>query len=314
MLRVGLVGLGTIAETHLAVLAERPEISLDFVADPDPDKTASFHGRTPPRFDTAAEALQAIEVDLVVVAAPTPVHAEIARDVLRLSDARLLVEKPFVHDVAALARIPADADARDRVRVAHHFAFSPEVTWAATQIAEHPDWGAPTRITLASHDPYVGFLDRALASYVSSWVDSGPNQLSVLARFVDITRVDPPRGHDDRTRSWHTASFRTGKTGDTTGTARMLTGWQTGSSSKRTLVELGESGVELWLDHTAVTAFAVRDGELLGLTDSDGTTPRKIAHYRPLYESLLSDAPDEVMSVDTASAIVRLLDAGRRDR
>lgn len=312
--RVGLVGAGTIAETHLAVLAEHPEVSLAFVADPDPGKVVRFKDATPERFATVFDAVRSVDVDLVVVAVPTRLHADVTRDVLVESGARVLVEKPFVHTVDALEAmlsLDEELDLRSRVLVAHHFAFAPEVVWAADQLAEHPEWGPPTRATLAFHDPYVGFREQAIRSYESSWMDSGPNQLSVLARFVDLAGVVSLQGSDSVTRSWHTATFHSD---GTSGMVRLLTGWQTGSSSKRSSFELGQSGVELWLDHTAMTAFAVRDGQLLALTDSDGGTGRKVAHYRPLYESLFSDCPDEVMGIDAASAIVQLLEAGRDGR
>lgn len=101
-----------------------------------------------------------------------------------------------------------------------------------------------------------------------------------------------------------------------TGTALLRASWEAVASSKRTTVELGRSGFEIWLDHTAVTAFITRDGEVQEALGNDGQTPRKIAHYRPLYDSLLSHAPDPILGFDTAASVVELLyshaDAERR--
>lgn len=311
-MRVGIVGAGTIAQTHLTVLAARPDVAVVFFADPDPAaaEVVTFRGAPVPGFATATQALRSVEADLVVIAAPTRLHAGLTRDVLVGSNARVLVEKPFVHNVSALDELTAslsDHGLEDRVHVAHHFAFSPEVVWAAALLAQHPEWGSPTRVTLAFHDPYLAFLDRALRSYESSWMDSGPNQLSVLGRFVDLAGVGSVRGSETGTRSWHTVEY---PVAGGVGLARLLTGWHTGASSKRSTIELGRSGVEVWLDHTAMTGFAVRESELLALTDNDGATPRKVAHYRPLYDSLLTD-PDPIMGVGVAGGIVRLLEAGR---
>ncbi|MGP3926826.1 hypothetical protein [Streptomyces sp. 8N616] len=55
-----------------------------------------------------------------------------------------------------------------------------------------------------------------------------------------------------------------------------------------------------------MTGFAALDGRLLAAHGNDGRTPRKVAHYRPLYESLLSDQPDPVLSFDTATTVTEL--------
>ncbi|MFD7659750.1 hypothetical protein ACFV4N_37735, partial [Actinosynnema sp. NPDC059797] len=88
------------------------------------------------------------------------------------------------------------------------------------------------------------------------------------------------------------------------GVARLRVDWRTGASSKSSVVVCGE--VEVWLDHTAMTGFACRGGELLASWGSDGRTPRKVAHYRPLYASLLSGRPDPVLGFEVASALTAL--------
>ncbi|GGP65184.1 Gfo/Idh/MocA family protein [Saccharothrix coeruleofusca] len=291
--RVGLVGLGVIARTHLEVLAERPDVALEFTAAPEGEPLAGVaHHR-----DLAA-ALASHEPDLIVIATPTDTHAELAELALTRSGARLLVEKPLVHDLALLERLRALAP--ERVFTAHHFAFSPEVRWAAEQLRRHPEWGPVTRITSAFHDPYAVLGERAFASYASSWTDSGVNQLSMIARFVELEALTSLREDDGGATSWGTARYRSrGRTG----TARLRTSWLAGSSSKETVLVLAESGVELWLDHTALTGFAAREGELLATCDTDGRTPRKIAHYRPLYDSLLSAAPDPVLGFELTERI-----------
>lgn len=294
--RAGLVGLGVIARTHLAVLGERPDVALEFTADPDADALDGVaHHR-----DLAA-ALDAHQPDLIVIATPTDTHAELAELALTRSGARLLVEKPLVHDLALLERLRALAP--ERVFTAHHFAFSPEVRWAAEQIRRHPEWGPVTEITSAFHDPYAVRGEQALASYTSSWTDSGINQLSMIARFVELEALTALREGDGGATSWGTARYRSrGRTG----TARLRTSWLAEASSKETALAFAESGVQLWLDHTALTGFAAREGELLAEHGTDGRTPRKIAHYRPLYDSLLSDAPDPVLGFELTERITAI--------
>ncbi|TVL93684.1 Gfo/Idh/MocA family protein [Streptomyces sp. SAJ15] len=290
VVRVGLVGVGIIAQTHLEVLAERSDTRLDFTVDPAAGPPL-FRGTEPPHHRRLADALDAHQPDLVVIATPTHTHADLVAQVLTRSTARVLVEKPLVHDLASLDRLRSldeAADARGRVFTAHHFAFSPEVRWAAAQITAHPEWGPVTGITSAFYDPYILRGEQAFASYGSSWMDSGVNQLTTLARFVELTALTSIEQMDGGASAWCTAAYRSC---GTEGTARLRTSWLTGSSSKETVLGFGRSGVEMWIDHTAMTGFAAEDGRLLATHGSDGRTPRKIAHYRPLYESLLSDRP-----------------------
>lgn len=306
LVRIGLVGVGIIAKTHLEVLAEQPRVTLAFTADPHRNEAVGFRGTKPPHYATLTHALTEHQPDLIVLATPTNTHADLVGEALTQSSARVLVEKPLVHDLDSLARLRSlqgTEDVHGRVFTAHHFAFSPEVRWAAQQIAEHPNWGPITAITSAFYDPYVLRGEQAFASYVSSWTDSGVNQLSMLARFVDLTALTSAHPMDAGASAWCTAAYRSR---GTVGSARLRTSWRTGSSSKETVLIFGHSGVEIWIDHTAMTGFTARGDALLAAYGNDGKTPRKIAHYRPLHESLLSAQPDPVLSFDTAVTITEL--------
>ncbi|MEV7184988.1 Gfo/Idh/MocA family oxidoreductase [Kitasatospora sp. NPDC093102] len=305
-IRVGLVGIGIIAETHLAVLAERPDVDVEFTVDPRTRGPVVFRGATPPHYSGLDEALDGHQPDLLVLATPTETHAELVTVALLRSTARVLVEKPLVHDrasLAALRELDGKADVRGRVFTAHHFAFSPEVDWAAELLAAHPEWGPVTTVTSAFYDPYVLRGAEAFASYVSSWTDSGVNQLSMLTRFVDLVGLRSVRQTDGGASAWCAVDFRS--RGEA-GTARLRSSWLTGSSSKESSLVFGRSGVEVWIDHTAMTGFAARDGELLAAFGNDGRTGRKVAHYRPLYASLLSVRPDPVLGFDAAERITAI--------
>ncbi|MFJ9696157.1 Gfo/Idh/MocA family protein [Kitasatospora sp. NPDC101183] len=307
--RVGLVGVGIIARTHLAVLAERADVALEFTVDPKAGPV-DFRGGTPPHYTGLAEALDAHRPDLIVLATPTDTHADLVTLALLRSTATVLAEKPLVHDLASLDRLRAlgeQTDLRGRLFTAHHFAFSPEVDWAAEQLASHPAWGPVTTITSAFHDPYVQRGEQARASYGSSWTDSGVNQLSMLTRFVELTGLLSAQQLDGGMSAWCTVAFRS--RGET-GTARLRSSWLTGASSKESSLALGRSGVELFLDHTAMTGFAVHEGELLAAFGNDGRTDRKVAHYRPLYASLLSGRPDPVLGFEATERVTTIHRAG----
>ena len=120
--RVLVVGLGTIAQTHLKVLGQRPDVVVVGGVDPVAD------AGDVPAYRTLDDALAAdLAPTLVVVATPTETHVRIVREVVERTDALVLSEKPLATTQAEIGTL---ADIAERVRVAHHFAFSPEVEWA----------------------------------------------------------------------------------------------------------------------------------------------------------------------------------------
>lgn len=302
-MNIGFIGLGIISATHLAVLAEFPNVQLAFTVDPTPPTDFTFKGQQPPHYASTQAALQAHKPDWVIIATPTSTHIDILCEVLQFSNAHVLLEKPAVHDIEALQRLlelDPSLNAHGRVAVAHHFAFSPEVIWTSDLIAAHPEWGPITQITSAFYDPYLSWVEKAYESYISSWTDSGPNQLSMLTRFVELQAIESLHEFADRTCSWCTVRFPSG-------IARLHTSWRTGWSSKRSTFNLGESGTEIWIDHTALTGVAMRGSEMLAVLANDDPTPRKVAHYRPLYHSLFSGNPDPVLSINTAAKVFGLM-------
>ena len=91
--RVAVVGCGHLGTIHARLLAAREDAQLVAVVDPVPesrDRVAAAHGCRP-----LAEPRQLIgEVDAVVVAAPTCLHAEVSLPLLE-AGIHLLVEKPI---------------------------------------------------------------------------------------------------------------------------------------------------------------------------------------------------------------------------
>ncbi len=288
--RVLMVGLGTIARTHLGVLAETPGVTV--VAGVDPVGT----GPDFPVFPTVADALaRAPAPDLGVVATPTDTHVDVVRDLVDRTDALVLSEKPLASTLADLDRL---ATVADRVRVSHHFAFSPEVEWARRHVLA-AGWGRPLRVTSTFNDAYAGFDETRMASYVSSWVDSAPNQLSLLAPFAGPFEV--VSHSDERLRAVTVLKHEGGGT-------VLSSNWLAGDSSKQTTLEYaGDRRVRM--DHTSMTVTVVEDGLVTEQVGYAGTAGRKHAHYRGLYDVLLTDPGDQRLGVPLATDIARLLEA-----
>jgi hypothetical protein len=138
------------------------------------------------------------------------------------------------------------------------------------------------------------------ASYVSTWVDSGPNQLGLLERFVSGCEVRAHSAAPDGSRSVTRIGFETGA-------GVLSANWHTGDSSKQTSMRWVD-GREVLLDHTAMTGLALEHGAPVEHLGHDGTVDRKTAHYRAMYDTYLRDRDHPLLSLAharTAAAVLR---------
>jgi predicted dehydrogenase len=288
--RVIMLGLGTIAQTHLHVLGQRPEVAVVGGVDP------AAEGVGVPVFRTLDDALAAdLAPDLVVVATPTDSHVRLVRELVGRTRALVLSEKPLA---ATGAEVDSLTDVADRVRVAHHFAFSPEVEWALGRVRS-AGWVRPTRVLSVFNDAYAGLGETRLASYVSTWVDSGPNQLSLLAPFIGPCEVV---AHADECDRAVTVLEHEG------GRTVLTSNWLAADSSKQTTLEYAD-GRQVRMDHTSLTATVVEDGRVTEQVGYAGHAGRKEAHYRGMYDVLLSDPADPRLGVPLAADLAHLLES-----
>jgi predicted dehydrogenase len=211
----------------------------------------------------------------------------------------VLSEKPLTGDAEELAAFERrHADASERVRVVNHFAFSPEVEWAVHQVAQR-GLSEPTTVLCTFNDPYVMKSAAERSTYVSSWIDSGPNQLGLLARFVSScvvrTHTTAPDGMRSITQLDHEG-----------GSVVLVTNWMTGDSSKQTFLRWGD-GLEIHLDHTAMTGVCLERGTPVAHFGSTGTTARKTAHYAAMYDRYLTDPSSHLLSLAFARTTAALL-------
>jgi predicted dehydrogenase len=287
--RVLMVGLGTIAQTHLDVLSRRDDVMLVGGIDPIADDARL------PVYRTVEQALIAVpDPDLVVVATPTPTHVGVVLEILDRTNALVLSEKPL----ATLAtEVDALSHAADRVRVAHHFAFSPEVEWARRHVTAR-GWTRPTRVVSTFNDAYAGLSSSRQASLVSSWVDSGPNQISLLAPFTGFGALV---SHTHERYRAVTVLAHDG------GHSVLTSNWLAADSSKQTsLVYAGER--EVRLDHTSLTATVLEGDAVTHHVGYSDSPDRKLAHYFGLYNVLFTDPDDARLGVPLARSIAGLLE------
>jgi predicted dehydrogenase len=242
----------------------------------------------------------ASEPGLVVLATPTDTHIGLAGELLAGTSAVVLSEKPLAQTAAEIASLEerhSPGVLATRLKVAHHFSFSPEVEWARAYVAARPELGAPTRVQAVSNDAYGDLPAGQRASLVSSWVDSAPNQLSIVSAFVDGLRLTS-----------HSALVeRAVTTLDHDGGGTFLSSnWLAADSSKQTTLEYGD--VRLWLDHTSMTAVVTERERVVEHVSYTGAASRKEAHYLGLYDALLHRPEDPRLGVPMALRIAELLE------
>ncbi len=147
-IRVAVVGAGVFGRHHLRVLNQSLNATLVGVVDADPERAAmaaAEHNCL--TFATLGE-LQG-NVDAVVVATPTSLHAEVGCELLE-SGIDVLVEKPIAADLASARRLVDTAAEHKRIlQIGHLERFNPAVT-ALKKITNLPLFFEIHRLSLFS--------------------------------------------------------------------------------------------------------------------------------------------------------------------
>jgi len=135
--KVVLVGEGAIAAKHANALSRVDGAAVVALVGGDPDATAAFaaeHGIARHGLDLAAE-LDRSDVDAVVLASPTPLHAAQAQAVMAAGK-HVLVEIPMADNLAdAEAVVAAQRRTGVTAMVAHTRRFNPSHQWVHQRIA-----------------------------------------------------------------------------------------------------------------------------------------------------------------------------------
>lgn len=126
MLKVGVIGAGSMGRHHVRIYAGMPACQLVGVADPNPDKAELAAKYSAPHF-ADYRALLELRPELVTIAAPTTQHYRVACDALD-AGCHLLIEKPVCDDLAQARELVARAAAAGRsIAVGHVERFNPAI-------------------------------------------------------------------------------------------------------------------------------------------------------------------------------------------
>ena len=141
-LRVGVIGCGRIAQSHLSNLVDMNDVKVVGVCDGRRDRADRAARKVgAPAFADASLLLTEVELDAVYVLTPTPTHADLGCAVLE-SGRHLMLEKPLASSMEEADRLVATASASGRLAaVAHQWRY-----FAGVEQARHAIAGLPVAV------------------------------------------------------------------------------------------------------------------------------------------------------------------------
>lgn len=154
MLKVGVIGAGSMGRHHVRVYSEMDECNLVGIADPDASK-GELADRHQTKLFTDHHALLDLKPDLVTIAAPTTLHYDLACDALD-AGCHLLIEKPVSDDLDKAQQLIDRAAAVGRsIAVGHIERFNPAVV-ELKQLIDAGELGDVLAVNNLRVGPYHG--------------------------------------------------------------------------------------------------------------------------------------------------------------
>jgi UDP-N-acetylglucosamine 3-dehydrogenase len=178
MLKVGVIGAGSMGRHHVRVYSEMPECQLVGLADPDAAKAelAAKHGT---QYFADYRALLDQRPDLVTIAAPTSTHYQVACDALA-AGCHLLIEKPVSDDLAKASELVKRAAAAKRsIAVGHIERFNPAIE-ELKRMVQAGELGEVLTVNNLRVGPYHGrILDTGIV------LDLGTHDVDLIGYLLD---------------------------------------------------------------------------------------------------------------------------------
>jgi scyllo-inositol 2-dehydrogenase (NADP+) len=151
MIRVGVVGLGKMGLSHLAILNMHPEVEVAAICDASGYVLGLLRKYTGVKtYSSFDRMLREVKLDAVVIATPSSTHAALGRTALE-RDLAVFCEKPLTLDAAQSEALAALARDRGLVtQVGYHHRF----IGAFSEVKRLLDAGAIGRVTHALGEAY----------------------------------------------------------------------------------------------------------------------------------------------------------------
>lgn len=298
-LRLGIVGIGTIFKYQLQSLKKQNDIELIALCDRDKHKVLYESEKLGVlAYHNIDQMLVNDEIDATLVSTPTQTHYAIGLKVVNAGK-HLMLEKPATVRMDELSDL-YEAARRNRVKiiVLYHAAFAKDLLWFK-EIYEKElihTLGPITEMECNFYDPYImnGHLCPNALSLVGSWVDSGINCLSVVARLVDplsITlKIHNLEYFNDmgKINSKATVQYVANVYGISPIQINIKTDWTLGMNKKQTLLKFSETENQVLIDHTEQKVVLLcQDGQRI-MADFSLQGERLSAQYDGVFQNAVS--------------------------
>ncbi|RKN84669.1 Gfo/Idh/MocA family protein [Paenibacillus ginsengarvi] len=193
--RIGLIGTGNIAHTHVHRLKKEPSAVIAAISDPNAASRQALKNKfaleQAAEFENYADMLEQSELDAVIICSPHTLHYRHASDALAAGK-HVLVEKPLTCTSAAAERLIAQADKAGKVlQVSFQRHFLPAFMYIRQAIAE----GAIGPLTSVTATLYQDWKDAQQGTWRQNpqlsgggmLMDSGSHIIDVLLWTTGLT-------------------------------------------------------------------------------------------------------------------------------
>ncbi|WP_298039555.1 Gfo/Idh/MocA family oxidoreductase [uncultured Desulfuromonas sp.] len=191
-MRIGLIGIGKIANYQMQAITHTKGIQLVDAHDLDSTRAEELPGSV--QFhDDLDKLLQRSTADAFLVSTPTNTHFEVAMKVIE-ADRIAVVEKPLCTSQEQMDALMTAARTRKLpLYTAFHPSYGREVEWLREQReTQNFELGQLLSFESCFCDPYFldGKLTLGAVGKAGAWLDSAISSLSVLGRLIDPASMD----------------------------------------------------------------------------------------------------------------------------
>lgn len=290
-MKIGLIGIGKIANYQMQAISHTQGISLLDAHDLDPVRAEELPGSVT-FYDDLEQMLKRSKADAFLVSTPTPTHFEVAMKVIEC-DKVAIVEKPLCISAEQEDALMTAASTRKLpLYTAFHPSYGREVDWWVEQRAQKNfDLGRLRGFESCFADPYYlrGELTLGAVGKAGAWIDAGISSLSILARLIDPTQMELLDGRMTSIPGLNCSEvqglgiYRFNADGDS-GFGIVDTNWTLGKNHKMTRLWYENGTIEL--DHAKEYArLTPREGEQLVFNVATDK-PRLVNHYIGVFTNL----------------------------
>jgi predicted dehydrogenase len=226
-LRVAVAGAGIIGRTHIETLGKTSGLALCAVVDPGLGTTGLAGA---PVYPDLGDALDAVAIDAVIVAAPNDLHRPLT-EIALAAGKPVLLEKPVANDMAdGRALVAAAAKTGVPVLVGHHRRHNPIIRAAKAVIAAGDLGDLVTATVLSTLPKPPGYFDVAWRSDPRS---GGPLAINL------IHEIDLLRHFWGEIREVRALVSHAGRGGAVEDSAGVILGFEDGGLATLTLTDFG---------------------------------------------------------------------------